>query len=473
MKQSDSKSQDARFRPNRTFICSVVYLDIVEYSKKPVNEQIAIKERFNALLSEAIKDTSVNDRIILDTGDGAAVSFLGDPEDALFVAMSFRDDLAERREEIALDLRVRIGINLGPVKLLKDINNQPNLIGDGINVAQRIMSFAEPGQLLVSRSYYEIVSCLSQEYSKLFEYQGARADKHIREHDIYAVGRVEAGAPPLQGVHKRPAGAVVETAAVAPAIEQPPAAAPAAAPAPVTEAGPKKNPLLIGGAIAAAVIAVAAIVFIPKGKAPVDGQKAAIEEKSSKSGKAAKRAAAESKTEAAAGKAESDSKTEATSEKRAAAAAAPEEKADKKAEAKPEPKKESFRPVSASADGISFTLTGVKASRNQITYTIRASNTSDVAKSVALYDDAFRWPKSKVVDAKGTTHEVNTVNFIKNSKTVTAQAAGREGIPLGRHESATAHLTFKNINTRVKDFKLHLFIYQGRSWKEHDLAMGR
>ncbi len=481
MNQSDTKPQDARFRPNRTFICSVVYIDIVEYSKKPVNEQIAVKERFNSLLTDAIKDISINDRIILDTGDGAAISFLGDPEDALFVAMSFRDDLAERIDEIGLDLRVRIGINLGPVKLLKDINNQPNLIGDGINVAQRIMSFAEPGQLLVSRSYYEIVSCLSQEYAKLFEYQGARADKHIREHDIYSVGRSETGAQSLHGQHKLPVNMVVENLQAAPApphqpaqagIESSPAAAPGPAQGPVAETGPKKKMLLAGGAIAAVVIAAAALVFIPKGNAPdrpVDGRKTAIEEKASKSEKASKRAAAETGSEAVD---RAGSKTETAAEKKEVVETAAAKPA-KKAEAKAEPKKESFRPASAGADGISFTLTGVKASRNQITYTVRASNKSNAAKSIALYDDAFRWPKSKVTDAGGATHEVNTVNFVKNSKTVTAQAAGREGLTLGHNESATIHLTFKNISKRVKEFKLHPFIYQGRSWKEHDLAMSR
>jgi hypothetical protein len=64
------------------------------------------------------------------------------------------------------------------------------------------------------------------------------------------------------------------------------------------------------------------------------------------------------------------------------------------------------------------------------------------------------------------------VNFVKSSKTVTAQAAGREGIPIAHDESVTAHLTFKNIGKRIKEFKLHPFIYQGgRNWKEHDLAM--
>jgi hypothetical protein len=171
---------------NRTFICSVVFLDIVEYSKKPVAEQISFKERLNSLLTEALANVAPNDRIILDTGDGAALSFLGDPEDALFVSLTLRDALAGTQPP-GPEMKMRIGINLGPVKLVKDINGQPNIIGDGINVAQRVMSFADPGQILVSRSFFEVVSCLSEGYVKLFHYEGSRTDKHVREHEVYAV----------------------------------------------------------------------------------------------------------------------------------------------------------------------------------------------------------------------------------------------------------------------------------------------
>ena len=180
---------------NRTFICSVVFLDIVDYSTRSVEQQIKQKEHLNRFVVEAIKDVAVNDRLILDTGDGAAIGFLGDPEDALFVAMNLRDVLLEGQKAGSISFSVRIGMNLGPVKLVKDINGRPNLIGDGINVAQRVMAFAEPGQVLVSRSYYEVVSCLSQEYAKLFHYLGLKADKHIREHEIYAVEQAAEGSP--------------------------------------------------------------------------------------------------------------------------------------------------------------------------------------------------------------------------------------------------------------------------------------
>ena len=163
----------------RTLVCSVLFLDIVEYTKKPVSDQLQIKQEFNRLLTKALEQVPQRDRIILDTGDGAAVTFMGDPEDALFASMAVRDSAGA--------IAVRLGVNLGPVRLVKDLNDQMNIIGDGINVAQRVMSFAQPGQLLVSRSFYEVVSCLSRDYANLFHHEGARTDKHVREHDVYSV----------------------------------------------------------------------------------------------------------------------------------------------------------------------------------------------------------------------------------------------------------------------------------------------
>jgi class 3 adenylate cyclase len=183
---------------NRTFIGSVVFVDIVGYSRKSVSDQITVKDRFTALLADSLKDIPADQRIILDTGDGAALSFIGDPEDALFVSMNMRDMLKadfeahvdQQDDSLAAtdSLLLRIGINLGPIKLVRDINGQPNIVGDGINVAQRIMSFARPGQIVCSRSYFDVVSVISEEYAKLFKYEGSRTDKHVREHEIYVVG---------------------------------------------------------------------------------------------------------------------------------------------------------------------------------------------------------------------------------------------------------------------------------------------
>jgi len=175
-------------RGNKTIMCSVLFLDIVEYSKKSVAGQISLKDRFNSYLSEAIRDVPMTDRIILDTGDGAAINFLGDVEDALKAALSLRESLLNEGPDVGHPLLVRMGINLGPVRLVRDINGQPNIVGDGINVAQRVMGFADVAQILVSRSYYDAVSRLSPQYAGMFHYQGSRTDKHVREHEVYAIG---------------------------------------------------------------------------------------------------------------------------------------------------------------------------------------------------------------------------------------------------------------------------------------------
>src|SRR3954467_6013805 len=108
----------------RTLVCSVLFLDIVEYSRKPVSDQMSLKQDFNRVLSKALEQVPTRDRIILDTGDGAAVTFMGDPEDALFAAMSMRDGAGA--------VPMRLGVNLGPVRMVKDLNDQMNIIGDGI-----------------------------------------------------------------------------------------------------------------------------------------------------------------------------------------------------------------------------------------------------------------------------------------------------------------------------------------------------
>jgi len=167
--------------PSRTLVCSVLFLDIAGYSQHGVTEQIRLKERFNSTLAESLADLGAHDRVVIDTGDGAAIAFLGDPEAALFAALAIFDNVGQ--------LPVRMGINLGPVYVAKDINGHENVIGDGINVAQRVMSFAGAGELLVSRSFYEVVLLLSGEYSTMFQPLGTRSDKHNRAHEVYSVSQ--------------------------------------------------------------------------------------------------------------------------------------------------------------------------------------------------------------------------------------------------------------------------------------------
>jgi len=165
----------------RTRVCSVLFIDIVDYSRRDVAEQVRLKNMFNLVMTSALGHVEPEERVVVDTGDGAAVTFLGDPERALYVGLEVFDNVGE--------LPVRMGINLGPVSLMKDLNGLDNVIGDGINVAQRIMSFAGNGELMVSRQFYDIVSRLSDDYAAMFKAEGSRTDKHDRAYDVYSVSK--------------------------------------------------------------------------------------------------------------------------------------------------------------------------------------------------------------------------------------------------------------------------------------------
>jgi class 3 adenylate cyclase len=169
-----------------TLVCPVLFLDLVAYSKKSIGEQTLAKHWLNAAILTAVHDVGPTDRIIRDTGDGLAVSFFRDAECALMVGLQLSSSLGNVGPN-GDSIEARIGINLGPVRLVQDVNGQTNIIGDGINAAQRVMSFACPGQVLVSRSYYSLLVGTSECYAGLFAYQGLRVDKHSREHEIYSV----------------------------------------------------------------------------------------------------------------------------------------------------------------------------------------------------------------------------------------------------------------------------------------------
>jgi class 3 adenylate cyclase len=184
---SEEQRKTGMQRNNRTWLCTVLFMDIVGYSKNSVDHQMMIKQSFSTVVSDALRGLPLEDCIKLDTGDGIAMCYLGAPEDVLYVAVGLRDVFIDVKAVCETCYSVRMGINLGPVKILEDINGQRNTIGDGINTAQRIMSFARPNQLLVSRAYYDVVSCISEQNPEMFAYIGVHSDKHVRQYDVYEV----------------------------------------------------------------------------------------------------------------------------------------------------------------------------------------------------------------------------------------------------------------------------------------------
>ena len=127
-------------------------------------------------MASALGTWSRDERVVVDTGDGAAITFLGDPERALYVALAVLDNVGE--------LPVRMGINLGPVSLMKDINGLDNVVGDGINVAAARHELRRSGDSCWCRSsFYEVMSRSPTTTPRCSRQEGSRNDKHQRAHD--------------------------------------------------------------------------------------------------------------------------------------------------------------------------------------------------------------------------------------------------------------------------------------------------
>ena len=166
----------------RNLLCTILFLDLVGYSARSLNDQARIKQRLNTLVTRVLGDIPADSRLAIDTGDGAALCFMGDPQEALRAAMLLRDLLAQRYGH---SLPARIGLHMGPVRVIEDVNGRVNVVGDGINVAQRIMDFAEPGQIVASRACFDIMSRIANGTAALFRYGGVHEDKHGRIHELH------------------------------------------------------------------------------------------------------------------------------------------------------------------------------------------------------------------------------------------------------------------------------------------------
>ena len=88
---TEEQNKTAMPRNNRTWLCTVLFMDIVGYSKLSVDQQMMVKQHFSTLVSDSLRSLPSEDCIKLDTGDGLAMCYLGAPEDVLYVAVGLRD----------------------------------------------------------------------------------------------------------------------------------------------------------------------------------------------------------------------------------------------------------------------------------------------------------------------------------------------------------------------------------------------
>lgn len=88
---------------------------------------------------------------------GAPIAHENDPELAVKCALKMMEALSEFNQETGFDLKISIGINAGIViagGVGTDQKFEYTVMGDAVNLAQRLESAAKPGQILVSRNIY-------------------------------------------------------------------------------------------------------------------------------------------------------------------------------------------------------------------------------------------------------------------------------------------------------------------------------
>src|SRR5215468_10139159 len=135
-------------------LAAIVAADVAGYSRlmgldevgtaRTLREHLAVA---NALVAKH------GGRLVKTTGDGVLLEFPS-VVDAVECAVAVQAVMAERNQAIPEDRRMlfRIGINLGDI-LIED----EDILGDGVNIAARLESIAEPGGICISSSAYEQV----------------------------------------------------------------------------------------------------------------------------------------------------------------------------------------------------------------------------------------------------------------------------------------------------------------------------
>jgi adenylate cyclase len=158
---SDSSS-DVKFE-----IGHVLFIDIVGYSKLLINEQ---SEQIQTL-KEIVRGTeqfrlaeAEGELVRLPTGDGGALVFRNSPEAPVLCALEISKALKNHPE-----LHVRMGIHSGPVNEVVDLNEQSNIAGAGINIAQRVMDCGDAGHILLSKRVTDDLEHYPQWRSRLHD----------------------------------------------------------------------------------------------------------------------------------------------------------------------------------------------------------------------------------------------------------------------------------------------------------------
>src|ERR1700747_2131202 len=131
----------------------VLFIDIVRFSTLLINQQSEQLETLKRIVrgTEQFRTAEAEGKLLrLPTGDGGALVFRNSPEAPVLCALEISEELKNHPE-----LRVRMGIHSGPVNEVSDLNEQANIAGAGINIAQRVMDCGDAGHILLSRHLAE------------------------------------------------------------------------------------------------------------------------------------------------------------------------------------------------------------------------------------------------------------------------------------------------------------------------------
>lgn len=174
-------------RPDRVErrLSAILVADVAGYSRLMHQDEEATHAKLTALLLEAVHPAIAEHggRIVKNTGDGLLAEFPSAVE-AVRAAVQFQSRVDELTIVDAEDRRIafRVGINIGDV-----IVEPHDIFGDGVNIAARLESIAEPGGICISASAYDQVrGKVGVEFADLGEQNLKNIDRPVR---AYAVVR--------------------------------------------------------------------------------------------------------------------------------------------------------------------------------------------------------------------------------------------------------------------------------------------
>jgi adenylate cyclase len=134
-------------------LAAILAADVVGYSRLIRADEEGTLASLSALLKDLIrpKVTEHQGRIVKLIGDGVLAEF-GSVIGAVRMAAEMQQAIAQRNSELPEDRRIvfRIGVNLGDVVIEGD-----DIHGDGVNLAARLETLAEPGGVCISASVYD------------------------------------------------------------------------------------------------------------------------------------------------------------------------------------------------------------------------------------------------------------------------------------------------------------------------------